>query len=87
MDDRARVQDIFLLLSSPPPIPAGSGDWRGFLAAGLPADQHKALQSHERTGRPLGDEGFVERLEDALGRSLKKGKPGPKKGSAEIVIK
>jgi|TARA_B100001964_G_C13818769_1_gene416388 putative transposase len=87
VDDRARVQDIFLLLSSPPPIPAGSGKWRGFLAAGLPADQHTALQSHERTGRPLGDEGFVEGLESALGRSLKKPKPGPKKGSAEIAVR
>ena len=55
---------------------------RAHLAGGLAADDHAALRAHERTGRPLGDERFVERLESALGRRLKKQKPGPKKGLA-----
>ena len=59
------------------------GDWRSFLAGGFSADEHTTLRTHERTGRPLGDEGFVERLESALGRRLKKRKLGPKQGSAE----
>ena len=33
---------------------------------------------HERTGRPLGGDGFLSRLEPALGRSVRHGKPGPK---------
>ena len=32
----------------------------------------------ERTGRPLGDEGFIGRIEWALGWPLKKKKPRPK---------
>jgi len=32
----------------------------------------KAFQQHERTGRPLGTEGFIERAERFLGRTLKK---------------
>ena len=31
-----------------------------------------------RTGRPWGDEGFIERLEADTGRALKRRKPGPK---------
>ena len=37
------------------------------------------IHQHERTGRPLGENGFVENLEKMLGRSLQPQKPGPKK--------
>ncbi len=36
------------------------------------------FERHENTGRPLGDEHFVELAEKLLGRELKKKKPGPK---------
>ena len=54
------------------------GDWREFLSDGLDERDAEELRSHERTGRPLGSEGFVEKLEDALDRVLRKKKPGPK---------
>ncbi|MBI4356379.1 MAG: hypothetical protein HY559_00660, partial [Gammaproteobacteria bacterium] len=38
----------------------------------------KALRHHERTGRPLGDVEFVNKLEKVLGRILHCRKPGPK---------
>jgi predicted RNA polymerase sigma factor len=38
------------------------------------------FEQHERTGRPLGDEGFIEKAERLLHRALKKRKPGPKGG-------
>jgi len=57
------------------------GDWAEFLAGGLDENDHAALQKHERTGRPLGADEFVEKLEGDLGRSLKRQKPGPKKSS------
>jgi len=40
------------------------------------------LQLHERTGRPLGSDGFLNRLEKTIGRFLKPKRPGrkPKKG-------
>ena len=59
-------------------------DWRAFLAVGLDAEDHAALQSHERTGRPLGGEPFIAMLEGRLGRRLKKGRPGRKPAVAPI---
>lgn len=37
------------------------------------------LRLHEQTGRPLGDEIFMERLEEMVGRILRRQKPGRKK--------
>jgi hypothetical protein len=34
---------------------------------------------HERTGRPLGKEGFVEKISVLVGRDLAKKKSGPKR--------
>ena len=36
------------------------------------------LRRHERTGRPLGSDIFLRRLEKRLGRLLARLKPGPK---------
>jgi len=36
------------------------------------------LRKHERTGRPLGAESFIDGLERALNRRHRKQKPGPK---------
>ena len=53
-------------------------DWSGFLD--LSSDEEKdIIQRHERTGRPLGESGFVEHLEKVLGRRLRPQKPGPRK--------
>ena len=37
------------------------------------------LRLHERTGRPLGDEVFIEHLENIVGRILRRQKPGRRK--------
>ena len=55
-------------------------DWREFLAEGLSHAEAEELRRHERTGRPLGSESFVARLEGLLGRILRPQKPGPKSG-------
>jgi putative transposase len=57
---------------------AGCG-WKEFLAGGLDPDEAERLRRHERTGRPLGGVEFVQRLEKALNRRLRKQKPGPKR--------
>ena len=55
-----------------------AGDWNLFLAA--PEAEHlRKIRKHENTGRPLGTSKFVDHLEATLGRSFKRGKPGPKK--------
>ena len=56
-------------------------NWRAMLARGLEAGdlsekETAAIEAHARTGRPLGDAAFIEELEQATGRSLKRRKPG-----------
>jgi len=41
-------------------------------------DHYEDLRRHSRTGRPLGNETFLERLETMAGRILKPQKRGPK---------
>jgi putative transposase len=53
------------------------GDWKTFLA-GANEDLLNDIRKHERSGRPLGSEEFVESLEADLNRTLKPEKPGPK---------
>jgi putative transposase len=58
-------------------------DWRGFLGEKLSDKDHEAIRRGERTGRPLGSERFVTRLEKRLKRTLAKQKPGPKVKAAD----
>ncbi len=53
-------------------------DWTGMLRGGLSDVDGDAIRSGERTGRPVGDTAFVERLEVDLDRILKPRKPGRK---------
>jgi len=52
--------------------------WRGFLDSAIPENQLDQLRDHERTGRPLGDATFLQRLEELIGRILLPKKPGRK---------
>ena len=52
--------------------------WRDFLKADAPDSEMKLFGKHERTGRPLGVDSFVEKMERLLNRKLKPQKPGPK---------
>ncbi|MCW0182155.1 MAG: transposase [Zavarzinia sp.] len=47
-------------------------------AGDLPEDEVEAIEGSLRTGRPRGDDAFLERLEAVTGRVLKRQKPGPK---------
>lgn len=53
-------------------------DWKRFLGEGLDATSRDAIRASERTGRPLGEAGFIRKLEKKLRRPLAKSKPGPK---------
>ncbi len=68
--DDALVQVAPLLQMAP--------DWRRLLARAVKEEELNVLRAHERTGRPLGDENFLARLEKKLGRILRRQKPGPK---------
>jgi putative transposase len=55
-----------------------AGDWAPFLSTGCSDEESEALRRHERTGRPLGSDSFLSRLEATLGRPIRRQKPGPK---------
>ena len=55
------------------------GNWKDFLNTASDTDDVRLLQLHERTGRPLGDNTFIEKLESLLKINLKKKKAGRKK--------
>jgi putative transposase len=56
-------------------------DWEHFLATAPDSDDIRLFQTHERTGRPLGGNAFIEKLEHLLNIDLKKKKPGRRKKS------
>lgn len=53
------------------------GNWREFLTL-TDEEELKLLKQHERSGRPLGGEAFVQRVETELARILRPQKRGPK---------
>ena len=59
------------------------GDWESYLALDIDEEERLRFQQHTRTGRPLGGAGFIESLEQDLGRTLRKRKPGPKTAKNE----
>jgi len=48
------------------------GNWRDFLLGGVSEEEIERMRRHERTGRPLRNDGFVGKLEEALGRILQR---------------
>jgi putative transposase len=54
-------------------------DWREYLESGVDDTAIKLLEKHSNTGRPLGDEAFLDTLEQKLGRVLRPLKPGRKR--------
>ncbi len=61
-------------------------DWKALLEIALSDEDLKHQRGHSRTGRPLGDETFVERRESAVGRALKPQKRGPKPKQKNYVL-
>ena len=53
-------------------------DWREFLTEALAADEAELLRRHGRTGRPLGEPAFLDRIERMLHRVVRPAKRGPK---------
>ena len=59
------------------PLLSMVGNWRAFLSLSS-EDEITTLRKHERSGRPLGKETFIDKVEALLERSLRPQKPGPK---------
>jgi len=73
---RAHVLGEEDALLSPSPLLATGSDWAAFLAEGMRPEAAKEFRRHEGTGRPLGSDAFITRVEGLLGRVLRPGKPG-----------
>ncbi len=52
--------------------------WEMFLKKDVQGQEIELFRKHERTGRPLGNDSFIETLGMLLDRNLKLQKPGPK---------
>jgi len=52
--------------------------WKEFVEMPALEVEAESIRMHERTGRPLGNDLFIDRLELEIGKSLRKKKPGPK---------
>jgi len=52
--------------------------WKEFVEIPALEVEAESIRMHERTGRPLGNDLFIDRLELEIGKSLRKKKPGPK---------
>lgn len=57
--------------------------WQDALKAGLDDEEIAALQRHTSTGRPLGDNRFLDRIEKSLRRTVRARPPGRPKGSRD----
>jgi putative transposase len=53
-------------------------DYREYISLMAEEKEIKEIRRHERTGSPLGRDGFVLGLEKALGRTLRYQRSGPK---------
>ena len=58
------------------PTRAMVADWRALLNSAIPEEELGDMRKHGRTGCPLGNAMFVDRLEQAIGRILRPRKPG-----------
>lgn len=82
---RAHVEKAADPLIEESPLVEEIGDWKSFVNEEESEESLKCLRKHLATGRPLGDDAFIERLERMTGRVLKIQKAGrPKKETPEI---
>jgi putative transposase len=73
---RAHVRKESHPLLAPFPFVRSVRDWAGYLGQKESPEDIRRFEDHERTGRPLGSEDFVKRLERLSGRVLSPGQKG-----------
>ena len=68
-----------ILVKAKPLLEIVDNPWEDFLTIDTQKMEIELFRKHERTGRPLGVDSFIGKMELLLGRKLKPQKPGPKK--------
>lgn len=59
------------------PMLSRIADWDAYLSTPESQEQVEAIRMHSRTGRPVGDDAFIDNLERVTGRRLRRRQPGP----------
>jgi len=59
------------------PVLNRTGDFKTYLGQGFGDEEFEALRRAEIVGRPIGSDGFLKKLEDMTGRTLRAAKRGP----------
>jgi len=77
----AHLQDAHDDLVNTEPMRERISDWRDYLSEDDDSDVLDSLRVHTRTGRPAGDEQFVDKLEALTGQRLRLRRPGPERWS------
>jgi putative transposase len=67
-----------ILVKTKPLLEVVNTPWSNFLAVDVQPPEIELFRKHERTGRLLGSDCFIEKMELLLDRKLKPQKPGPK---------
>jgi putative transposase len=67
-----------ILVNVSPALSIVQDDWKQFLSKTNSFEQMETFRIHERTGRPIGSDSFVQKLEQKLHRILRPQKPGRK---------
>ena len=62
-----------------PSLSGATAGWRDFPLGGVSEEEIQRIRRHEKASRPLGNDGFVGKLEETLGRILQRQKPGRKR--------
>jgi putative transposase len=82
---RARVFKKPDIIDLSPQNPFAIDDWRGYLSEIDDPGFIKSIERHEASGRPLGDEDFLKKLELLTGRKILPRRRGRKKGNRYCV--
>jgi hypothetical protein len=53
-------------------------NWKAFLQEGIDQAMARKIELHGRTGRPLGEKRFIQKLQRKTGRTLAPQRHGPK---------
>jgi putative transposase len=76
---RAHIRGENDVLIAVEPLLARVDDWRAYLKGPISEAEMTAIRQHARTGRPLGSESFVDRLQVQLGQILRPLRPWAKR--------
>lgn len=66
------------LVTVKPMLDLVNGSWHSYLGYEDSEEIINQIRKHNNTGRPLGGETFIKKMEELTGRDLRKKKPGPR---------